>query len=137
MKTWAVLSAGTPHTNTASSPVLSNPARVSERITASDQLHGNEVLREVLLERQALLDDAVLQQHVLHRPERLDADAAVVGEERARDLVGAQHGLGRPAQSLGGERCGVLGVFLHEAQRAEDPAERLLDRLRVLADRVL
>src|SRR2546430_7114029 len=45
-----------------------------------------------------------------------------VREQRARDLVGAQDRLRGPAQPLGGEGGGVLGMFLHEPKGAEDPA---------------
>src|SRR5213596_4316032 len=44
-----------------------------------------ELSREVLLERQLLLDDAVLEERPLHHGERRDVDAPVHGEERSRD----------------------------------------------------
>src|SRR6266436_7763183 len=92
MKTWAVLSVASP----PRSRVARSAPRASEGITASDQLHGDEFLREVLLDGQPLLDHAVLEQHLLHGAEGLDADAAVVRKQRARDLVGPQDRLRGP-----------------------------------------
>src|SRR5881628_2434902 len=60
-----------------------SPAR-----TQALDLDRRELAREVLLERQLLLDDAVLQERALHHRERRDVNAAVDREERTRDLVG-------------------------------------------------
>src|SRR5437762_11969855 len=62
-----------------------------------------ELAREMLLEREPLLDHAVLQQRVLHDRERRDVDAAVDGQERSGDAVGGQHRLGRPRELLRAE----------------------------------
>src|SRR5262245_53854238 len=62
-----------------------------------------ELARVVLGERELLLDEAVLEQGVLHHAQRLDVDGAVDRQQRAGDLVGAEHGFGAPAKLLSHE----------------------------------
>src|SRR2546428_244241 len=56
-----------------------SPAR-----TQALDLDRRELAREGLLERQLLLDDAILQERALHHGERRDVTAAVDREERTR-----------------------------------------------------
>src|SRR5205809_5964007 len=96
-----------------------------------------ELSREVLLERQLLLDDAVLEERPLHHGERRDVDAPVHGEERSRDLVGAQHRLGRPAELLRADEGGLHRVSSHELKRGEQRPQALPDRVGLASDGVL
>src|SRR2546422_6337458 len=98
--------------------------------------HRDEFLGVVIVQRQPLLDDPVLEQRVLHGPERFDADRPVPGEERSGDLVGTERRLHAPPQLLRRDRGGVLGAGPHEVLGAEDRARRLADGLAVLLDRV-
>src|SRR2546425_13043569 len=82
-------------------------------------LDRRELAREVLLGRQLLLDDAILQERALHHRERRDVNAAVDREERTRDLVGAQHRLGRPAERLRADLGRLPRVLTHQLERRE------------------
>src|SRR5262245_54924612 len=55
-----------------------------------------ELPRVVRVERELFLDQAVFEQRVLHHAERLDVDAPVHRQQRARDLVGGEDRLGAP-----------------------------------------
>src|SRR5262245_17283864 len=72
-------------------------------------LHANrrELARVVLVERELLLDHAVLEERVLHHRERVQTDVAVDRQQRPRDPVGGQHGLRRPAELLRDDLGGV------------------------------
>src|SRR5262252_7720246 len=96
-----------------------------------------ELPRIVRVERKLLLDEAVLEQGLLHHAERLDVDAPVDRQERARDLVRAEDGLRAPAELLGHERRRLLRVVAHQLERAEEGPLALADRLGLLGDRVL
>src|SRR5207249_2499152 len=96
-----------------------------------------ELAREVLLERELLLDHSVLQQRVLHDRERRDVDATVDGQERSGDPVGGQHRLGRPRELLRAEQGRLLRVLTHEPHGPEHRAHALPDLLGVLPDRLL
>src|SRR5205809_28791 len=92
-------------------------------------LHSDrsERRREVVLERQAPGEYTVLEQRVLHRAEHGHVDAAVLREQRARELVGGQDRLRVPPHRLRRDGGRFGGVLRHEGERLEDTAERLPD----------
>src|SRR5437773_6526769 len=109
-----------------------SPAR-----TQALDLDRRELAREVLLERQLLLDHAVLQERALHHGERRDVDAAVDGEERTRDLVGAQHRLGRPAERLRADLGRLRRVLTHQLELRDYRPQCVADRVGLRHDCVL
>src|SRR5207245_10852191 len=123
-KTWARAAPGV--------AASSSPAR-----TQALDLDRRELAREVLLERQLLLDDAILQERALHHRERRDVDAAVDGKERTRDLVGAQHCLGRPAERLRADLGRLPRVLTHQLARREHRQHGAADRVGMRLDGVL
>src|SRR5439155_25693477 len=123
-KTWACAALGTVASRSAARPQALDRDR-------------RELAREVLLERQLLLDHAVLEERALHHGERRDVDAAVDGEKRSRDPVGAQNRLGRPAERLRADPRRFLRVLAHQLERREQGPHALLDRVGLLSDGVL
>src|SRR5439155_1348026 len=131
---------------TGSGPVARNTcARAAPGVAASKSPARTQALdpdrrelsREVLLERQLLLDDIVLEERVLHHAERGDVDAAVHREERAGDPVGAQDRLGRPAELLRADLGGVPRALAHELERGEQCPQAPADRVGLVLDGVL
>src|SRR5439155_824597 len=109
-----------------------SPAR-----TQALDLDRRELAREVLLERQLLLDDAILQERALHHRERRDVNAAVDREERTRDLVGAQHRLGRPAERPRADLGRLPRVLTHQLERREHRPHGAADQVGLRLDGVL
>src|SRR5258708_12300702 len=72
-----------------------------------------ELPRVVHVERELLLDEAVLEQGLLHHAERLDVDAPIDREQRPRDLVRAEDGLRAPAELLPHQRAPLLPLAAH------------------------
>jgi hypothetical protein len=103
----------------------------------SDSSPASAHARDVLLDRQPLLDHAVLQERVLHRAQRFHADGAVVRHETTGDLVGTQHRLGAPADLLADDLGGLGGLVGHETDRREQPPHQLADVVALLLDPVL
>src|SRR5262249_28988069 len=80
-------------------PYAAEGAAASSSAVRSARLDPNrrELPSVVGIERELLLDQAVLEQGVLHHGQRLDVDAPVDRQQRTRDLVRGEHGLRSPA----------------------------------------
>src|SRR6187401_748242 len=77
-------------------------------------LYRHELGRVVLIERQALLEHVQLQQGVLHDLHRLEIHAAVDRQEWLDQVVGTAGGGLGPADALGRDADGLLGVLAEE-----------------------
>src|SRR6266540_5483202 len=97
-------------------------------------LHGGELGRVVLLEREALLEHAQIEQRVLHEAEGVQIEAAIHRQQRAHELVRAPGRRLRPADPLGCDADALVGVVPDEPGALEHPAHRLHERLPLALD---